>query len=62
MLKINKVQTDWKGELPSGLTWYFVGQPKTGKTTNASKWSPGGQEKVLLIDTDLGSDFVHVDS
>lgn len=58
MLKINKVQTDWKGELPSGLTWYFVGQPKTGKTTNASKWSPGGQEKVLLIDTDLGSDFV----
>lgn len=58
MLKVNKVATDWAGELPSGLTWYFVGQPKTGKTTNASKWSPGGQEKVLLIDTDLGSDFV----
>ena len=58
MLKINKVENDWKGELPSGLTWYFVGQPKTGKTTNASKWSSGGQEKVLLIDTDLGSDFV----
>lgn len=59
MLKINKVKNDWKGELPSGLTWYFVGQPKTGKTTNASKWSAGGQEKVLLIDTDLGSDFVN---
>ena len=58
MLKINKVKTDWKGELPSGLTWYFIGQPKTGKTTNASKWSIGGQDKVLLIDTDLGSDFV----
>ena len=58
MLKINKVANDWKGELPAGLTWYFIGQPKTGKTTNASKWSSGGQDKVLLIDTDLGSDFV----
>tara|TARA_B100001146_G_scaffold194976_1_gene182393 strand:+ start:154 stop:1023 length:870 start_codon:yes stop_codon:yes gene_type:complete len=57
-IKIRKVSTDWK-VLPTGLTWYFIGQPKTGKTTQASKWSEKGSEGVLLIDTDLGSDFAN---
>tara|TARA_Y100001973_G_scaffold96912_1_gene152306 strand:+ start:798 stop:1673 length:876 start_codon:yes stop_codon:yes gene_type:complete len=58
MLKIDKVKTDWKGELPDGLTWYFIGQPKSGKTTAAANWHKEGSEKVLVIDTDLGADFV----
>lgn len=58
MLQINKVATDWKDELPGGVTWYFIGQPKSGKTTQASKWSKGGSESCLVIDTDLGADFV----
>ena len=58
MLKIQTVTTDWEGGLPGGLTWYFVGQPKTGKTTQTSRWSKKGSKGVLLIDTDLGSDFV----
>jgi len=57
-IKIRKVSTDWQ-TLPTGLTWYFIGQPKTGKTTSASQWSDKGTEGVLLIDTDLGSDFVN---
>jgi hypothetical protein len=57
MLKINQVKTDWKGDLPSGMTWYFIGQPKSGKTTAASSWSENGSESVLIIDTDLGADF-----
>ena len=57
-LKIRKVSTDWSS-LPKGLTWYFIGQPKTGKTTQASRWSEKGADGVLLIDTDLGSDFVN---
>ena len=56
-INVRKVSTDWT-TLPTGLTWYFIGQPKTGKTTQASKWSPKGAEGCLLIDTDLGSDFV----
>ena len=58
MLQIQKVKTDWSESLPGGLTWYFVGQPKSGKTTAASKWSQLGSEGVLVIDTDLGADFV----
>ena len=54
---VNKVSTDWS-TLPGGLTWYFIGQPKTGKTTAASKWSEKGSDGVLIIDTDLGADFV----
>jgi hypothetical protein len=54
---VNKVSTDWK-RLPGGLTWYFIGQPKTGKTTAASQWSEKGSDGVLLLDTDLGADFV----
>ena len=56
-IQVNKVSNDWK-EIPSGITWYIIGQPKTGKTTAASQWSSKGSEGVLLIDTDLGSDFV----
>lgn len=44
--------------MPGGITWHIIGQPKTRKTTEASKWSAKGQEGVLLIDTDLGSDFI----
>ena len=58
MLNINKVTNDWKNDLPGGITWFFIGQPKTGKTTAASKWSVKGSEGVLVIDTDLGADFV----
>jgi len=58
MLKVNKVETDWSGDLPGGVTWYFIGQPKTGKTTQAANWSAKGNEGVLVIDTDLGADFV----
>lgn len=58
MLNIQKVKTDWQNDLPGGLTWYFIGQPKSGKTTQAASWSKGGSESVLVIDADLGADFV----
>jgi len=45
--------------MPSGLTYLIIGQPKTGKTTAVASWSPKGAEGVLMIDTDLGSDFVN---
>ena len=57
-IQVRKVSTDWS-KLPNGLTWYFIGQPKTGKTTQASKRSDNGSEGVLLIDTYLGSDYVN---
>ena len=57
-INIKKVSTDWT-KLPVVLTWYFIGQPKTGKTTQASRWSEKGAEGCLLIDTDLGSDFAN---
>jgi len=44
--------------MPAGLTYLIIGQPKTGKTTAVSSWSPLGHEGVIMIDTDLGSDFV----
>ena len=44
--------------MPSGLTWFLIGQPKTGKTTASSRWSDKGNDGVILLDTDLGSDFV----
>ena len=56
-VKVKKVTLDWN-DLPSGLTWYFIGAPKTGKTTQASRWHKEGNKKVLLLDTDLGADFV----
>ena len=45
--------------MPSGLTYLIIGQPKTGKTTACASWSPKGSDGVLIIDTDLGSDFVN---
>jgi hypothetical protein len=45
--------------MPAGLTYLILGQPKTGKTTAVSKWSPKGNKGVLILDTDLGSDFVN---
>jgi len=56
-IKVRNISTDWS-VMPGGLTWYFIGQPKTGKTTAASGWSEQGQKGVLLLDTDLGVDFV----
>jgi len=56
-IAVRTVSTDWKA-MPAGLTYLFIGQPKTGKTTATSKWSEKGSEGVLLLDTDLGSDFV----
>tara|TARA_R100000656_G_scaffold46303_1_gene37783 strand:- start:4169 stop:4990 length:822 start_codon:yes stop_codon:yes gene_type:complete len=44
--------------MPSGLTYLILGQPKTGKTTATSKWSTKGQDGVIILDADLGSDFV----
>ena len=58
MLQVQKVTNDWSKGLPGGITWYFIGQPKSGKTTQAAKWSPKGNDGVLVIDTDLGADFV----
>ena len=57
MIKVEKVTVDWS-QMPTGLTWLFIGAPKTGKSTQAAKWSERGAEGVLLIDTDLGSDFI----
>ena len=56
-IQARTVSTDWN-EQPGGLTWYFIGQPKTGKTTAAANWSKKGAKGVLLLDTDLGADFV----
>ena len=56
-VKTRKISNDWS-VMPGGLTWYFIGQPKSGKTTAASSWSEKGPDGVLLIDTDLGVDFV----
>jgi len=56
-ITVRKISTDWKA-MPSGLTYLFIGQPKTGKTTACSKWSELGSDGVILLDTDLGADFV----
>ena len=56
-VNVRKVSNDWT-MMPGGLTYYFIGQPKSGKTTASSCWSEKGHEGVLIIDTDLGSDFV----
>ena len=45
--------------MPGGLTYLIIGQPKTGKTTACASWSPKGSDGVIIIDTDLGSDFVN---
>ena len=59
MLEVRKITTDWENGLPSGLTYFFIGQPKTGKTTACASWSEKGAEGVLILDTDLGAEFVN---
>lgn len=58
MIEVRKVSTKWSDGLPTGLTWFFIGQPKTGKTTACAEWSMKGSEGVLILDTDLGAEFV----
>ena len=58
MVEVSKVTVKWSQGLPSGLTWYFIGQPKTGKTTAAASWSTKGSKAVLMLDTEQGTDFV----
>tara|TARA_Y100000310_G_scaffold77401_1_gene74012 strand:+ start:243 stop:1115 length:873 start_codon:yes stop_codon:yes gene_type:complete len=58
MLDIHKVKMNWKQGLPGGLTWFIIGQPKSGKTTATSKWSNKGNAGVLIIDTDRGGQYV----
>jgi hypothetical protein len=58
MIEVRKVQTNWGAGIPSGLTYLFIGQPKTGKTTACASWSELGSKGVLLLDTDLGAEFV----
>ncbi len=59
MIEVSKVAVKWSQGLPSGLTWYFIGQPKTGKTTASATWSTKGSKGVLILDTDQGTDFVN---
>jgi len=56
-VEIQKIKTSYDA-MPYGITYYFIGQPKTRKTTVGSSWSEKGQDGVIIIDTDLGSDFV----
>ena len=56
-LNVQKIKVNYN-VMPKGLTYYIIGQPKTGKSTQASKWSDKGQNGVLVLDTDLGADFV----
>jgi len=56
-VEIQKIEAKYDS-MPYGITYYFIGQPKTRKTTVASSWSEKGQDGVVILDTDLGSDFV----
>lgn len=56
-MKIIKNKVEWS-IVPKGLTCLFFGPPKTHKTTEASRWSSKGTDGVLLIDTELGADYV----
>ncbi len=58
MIEVIKKNLDIK-TMMSGITWYVIGQPKTGKTTNLSKWSDIGSEGAIILDTDLGTDFLN---
>ena len=57
-IQVQTVKVDWS-KMPKGIIWYFIGAPKTGKTTQASKWHEKGSEKVLLLDSDFGASFVN---
>jgi hypothetical protein len=54
---LRNAEINWN-VVPKGMTILFFGHPKTWKTTVASSWAEGGRDSVLLIDTELGSDFV----
>jgi hypothetical protein len=56
-VEVRQVETDWS-VMPGGVTYYFIGQPKTWKTSAAASWSDKGSSGVLVLDTDLGADFV----
>lgn len=56
-MKIIKNKVNWNS-VPIGNTMMFFGPPKTHKTTEASRWSSKGVDGVLLIDTDLGADYI----
>ncbi|NCB03124.1 MAG: hypothetical protein EOM67_13330 [Spirochaetia bacterium] len=57
MIKVSRVQLDYS-KVPKGTVALFFGAPKSGKTTAASSWSEQGTDKCLVIDTDLGTDYV----
>lgn len=56
MLEVINQQVD-KNQIPI-YTGLIGGQPKTGKTTQAAKWSDKGKDGVLVIDMDMGADHV----
>lgn len=56
-MKILTNKVDWN-IIPDSLTMLFFGPPKTHKTTEACNWSSKGVTGTLLIDTELGGDFV----
>lgn len=58
-IKIQKISNDWTDGYPRGTTVILAGTPKSGKSTLASQWAEGGQDQVLVIDCDLGSDYVN---
>jgi len=57
MLEIQQSVSEFTS-MPKGLTTYFMGSPKSGKTTASSSWSTKGNKGVLILDSDLGSDFI----
>lgn len=57
MIKVHTITYSVQ-DMPVGYVALFYGYPKTHKTTETSKWSDKGSEGVLLIDTELGSDYV----
>jgi len=58
MIQVDRIECNIN-DIPSGYVALFFGFPKTHKTTETSKWSEKGQEGVLVIDTELGSDYVN---
>lgn len=57
-IKVQTVSNNWQIGWPGGTTVILGGTPKSGKSTLASKWSVDGQKGVIIIDCDLGSDYV----
>ena len=57
MIKISRVSIDYNS-IPKGTVALFFGPPKTGKTTTACQWSDKGTDGTVVIDTDLGTDYI----